>query len=70
MYNWVSKNEPSKKQIEVMLQEIGIELSDNWAVKYDGFEQLHGKAKIYTFLLDDEKCMIAVERRDIVEFPK
>lgn len=69
-YNWISKNEPSRKQLEQMLREISKELNETWVIKYTDFDQDPGHSKIYVYMLDDEKCVISVERRPVIEFPK
>lgn len=69
-YNWISKNEPSRAQIEGMLNDIKKELGESWDIKYEEFEQPHGKVKRYTYLLNDQLCTILVERRSLIEFQK
>lgn len=70
MINYVSKNEPSRMQIEKLLKETIGEFNIATNLEYIDFEQLHGKAKLYTYYLDNETCNVLVERRDLIEFPK
>ncbi|RST60236.1 hypothetical protein D5F11_007205 [Siminovitchia terrae] len=66
----ISKNEPSRAQIEELITFIGFGLEEKWNLNYVNFQQDPGKWKIYEYEIDTVECFIVVEREKVIEFPK